>query len=73
MTEVGIGKSVPQAVTDDPRGIPPAEGSNGTKEAGALGTDSATTFANGCHVCELAVDPETDRIAIENYVAKTHI
>jgi len=60
---------IARAVADDPGELPLPEGSIGAIETVARGTDATTTFANGCHVCELTVDPETGRVEIQNYVA----
>ena len=56
-------------MADDRGAIPLPEGSIGAIETVARGADAAITFANGCHVCELTVDPETGRVEIQNYVA----
>ena len=60
---------IARAVADDRGAIPLPEGSIGAIETVARGADAAITFANGCHVCELTVDPETGRVEIQNYVA----
>ena len=39
---------------------------NGLDEA--AGFDSPSTFPNGCHICEVEIDPETGTLAIQNYV-----
>ena len=31
--------------------------------------DETVTFPNGCHLCEVEVDPETGQVTIENFVA----
>jgi carbon-monoxide dehydrogenase large subunit len=38
-------------------------------EASAETTTMLPTFPNGCHVCEVEVDPETGAVTIERYVA----
>ncbi len=48
------------------RGLPSGEEPGLTGEAMHGSTDY--TFPNGCHACELEVDPETGRIRIERYV-----
>ena len=60
---------IARAVADGPGEFPLPEGSIGAIETVARGTDATTTFANGCHVCELTVDPETGRVEIQSYVA----
>jgi len=51
----------------DPARLPEGEVPGLTGEA----THGSTsyTFPNGCHVCEVEVDPETGRIIVERYVA----
>jgi len=44
-------------------------GMAGPIEASFEAEKAPMTFANGCHICELAVDPETGRIEIQKYVA----
>ena len=39
---------------------------NGLDEA--AGFDSPPTFPNGCHICEVEIDPETGTVAIPHYV-----
>jgi len=39
---------------------------NGLNESGTF--DSPPTFPNGCHICEVEVDPETGSVAIDRYV-----
>ena len=39
---------------------------NGLDEAASF--DSPPTFPNGCHICEVEVDPETGTVAIARYV-----
>jgi carbon-monoxide dehydrogenase large subunit len=38
-------------------------------EASAETTTMLPTFPNGCHVCEVEIDPETGAVTIERYVA----
>ena len=44
-----------------PRGMEP-----GFSETAAF-TPPAVTFPNGCHVCEVEIDPETGRVSVERY------
>jgi carbon-monoxide dehydrogenase large subunit len=39
---------------------------NGLDDSG--GFESPPTFPNGCHICEVEIDPETGTIAIQRYV-----
>jgi carbon-monoxide dehydrogenase large subunit len=39
---------------------------NGLDES--AGFDSPSTFPNGCHICEVEVDPETGTVGIDRYV-----
>ena len=43
-------------------------GTAGPIEASHDAEAAPMTFANGCHVCELSVDPETGRIEIQSYL-----
>jgi aerobic carbon-monoxide dehydrogenase large subunit len=45
-----------------PKGMEP-----GLYESGSF-SPSNDTFPNGCHVCEVEIDPETGRLAIERYL-----
>jgi carbon-monoxide dehydrogenase large subunit len=45
------------------------EGMADPLEASFEADKAPMTFANGCHICELSVDPETGRIEIQSYVA----
>ncbi len=44
------------------------EGTTGPIEASHDAEVAPMTFANGCHICELSVDPETGQIEIQSYV-----
>jgi carbon-monoxide dehydrogenase large subunit len=44
-----------------PKGLEP-----GFSETAAF-TPPAVTFPNGCHVCEVEIDPETGRVTVERY------
>jgi carbon-monoxide dehydrogenase large subunit len=48
-----------------PAGIPAALGL-GLDGAGAFGVDQPS-FPNGCHVCEVEIDPDTGQLTIERY------
>src|SRR5205814_1847535 len=39
---------------------------NGLDDSGTF--DSPPTFPNGCHICELEIDPETGTVAMDRYV-----
>jgi carbon-monoxide dehydrogenase large subunit len=55
------------AAADDPARFP---GGGAPGLSGEATHGSATyTFPNGCHICEVEVDPETGRVAVERYVA----
>ena len=45
-----------------------AEGSYVPDKAGAY-PDAGTSYPNGCHACELAIDAETGRVEVRRYVA----
>ena len=51
----------------DPARRPPEEDAG--LSALASFTPSAPTFPNGCHLCEVEVDPETGTVAVERYHA----
>ncbi|MDH3229830.1 MAG: xanthine dehydrogenase family protein molybdopterin-binding subunit [Alphaproteobacteria bacterium] len=55
------------AAANDPARLPDGETPGLSGEA-THGSESYT-FPNGCHICEVEVDPETGRIAVERYVA----
>ena len=48
-----------------PVGLPSALGM-GLQGAGAFSSDAAS-FPNGCHICELEVDPETGAVSVDRY------
>jgi aerobic carbon-monoxide dehydrogenase large subunit len=48
-----------------PVGLPSALGM-GLQGAGAFSSDLAS-FPNGCHICELEVDPETGAVSVDRY------
>jgi aerobic carbon-monoxide dehydrogenase large subunit len=48
-----------------PMGLPPALGV-GLQGAGAAGAD-VPSFPNGCHICEVEIDPETGAVALDRY------
>ena len=55
------------AAANDPARFPAGQAPGLSGEA----THGSTvyTFPNGCHICEVEVDPETGRVAVERYVA----
>jgi carbon-monoxide dehydrogenase large subunit len=52
---------------NEPANLPPGETPGLTGE-GTHGT-TKYTFPNGCHVCEVEVDPETGKVTLERYAA----
>jgi carbon-monoxide dehydrogenase large subunit len=44
----------------------PSEFGVGLQGAGAFGSD-VPSFPNGCHICEVEVDPETGSVAVDRY------
>ena len=44
-----------------------ANGSDGLEGVGTFAPEVGRTFPNGCHICELEVDPETGRVDILRY------
>ena len=49
-----------------PGGLPPGE-EKGFYASAVVAADDAT-FPNGCHICELEVDPETGAVALTRYL-----
>jgi carbon-monoxide dehydrogenase large subunit len=47
----------------------PGDLKGGLQAAGRFKHESGPTFPNGCHVCELEVDPETGQLQMLNYTA----
>ena len=50
----------------EPENLPPGEATPGL-DAVARYTSQASTFPNGCHVCEVEIDPETGEVEIAGY------
>ena len=48
-----------------PVGLPSALGV-GLQGVGAFSPD-ASSFPNGCHICELEIDPDTGAVAVDRY------
>ena len=55
------------AAAADPKHVPAGE-QPGLKAEGAYGS-TAYTFPNGCHICELDIDPDTGAVEIVGYTA----
>jgi carbon-monoxide dehydrogenase large subunit len=51
------------------RTMTPPEGAEAGLDAEAMAKIDAWTFPNGCHVCEVELDPDTGAVQIVNYVA----
>jgi carbon-monoxide dehydrogenase large subunit len=62
----GIGIGDLAAAARDPENLPPCEATPGL-DATARYASKASTFPNGCHVCEVEVDPETGAVEIVGY------
>ncbi|MDJ0947632.1 MAG: xanthine dehydrogenase family protein molybdopterin-binding subunit [Alphaproteobacteria bacterium] len=54
------------AAAGDPAKLP--DGMEPGLEGAVLHDPAGNTFPNGCHVCELEIDPETGETTIQNYV-----
>jgi carbon-monoxide dehydrogenase large subunit len=65
-TDRSIGIEAVARAAFNPAQLPP-EVEPGFAESGHF-TPPAPTFPNGCHVCEVEIDPETGRIEIERYL-----